>query len=358
MSRGLKPNGSRLPFAEWPEADRAAWQVALMPADPLEPAIGYASRWKPSTRKLIVDGYSSWLAWVAASGKLDPTSTAAARTTRPLVRAYLDELEASELAPYTIALRLQNLGNALRAIAPGHDWSWVNRGAGRIHCRATPTRDRGAILQPAEAVLKLGFDLIHAAEHDRFRTTLERATLYRDGLLIIALLHRPLRSRNFHSIEIGTGLHRRGDRWFLETDASEMKGGRHQEAAWPSLLAEPLDRYIAVHRPVLIACTRKNLPPTNALWISNHGTRMTTHAISFQIRSRTEAEFGKPINPHSFRHLAATTIATADPEGVLDIQAVLGHASPATGEKFYNKAKMVDAGRRYQQTLEFWTDKN
>ena len=273
------------------------------------------------------------------------------------MRAYLDVLEASDLAPYTIALRLQNLGNALRAIAPDQEWGCVLRGADQIHCRAAPTRDRAAILQPAEAVLRLGRDMMHAAEHDRFGTDRDRATLFRDGLIITALVHRPLRSRNFHSLRIGKELHRRGEIWFLEVDKSETKSGNHFEASWPAALVEALERYISVHRPALLACSRKNLPSTDILWISNHGTPMTVSAIAFQAKSRTGAQFGKPINPHSFRHLAATTIATADPEGVADIQGVLGHASPTTGEKYYNKAKMVDAGRRYQQTLDLFDRK-
>jgi integrase len=78
---------------------------------------------------------------------------------------------------------------------------------------------------------------------------------------------------------------------------------------------------------------------------------MTTAAIAVQITSRTEVEFGQPINPHSFRHLTASTIATDNPEGSADIQLVLGHASGRTAEKYYNLAKTIDAGRRYHATL-------
>lgn len=356
MSRGSKPDGSCLRIDEWPEADRVAWRAAQQPRDPLEPKVGYASRWKPSTQKLIEAGYGSWLAWAATAGLLAEGSTAASRTTSAHVRAYLDMLEASGLAPYTIALRMQNLGNALRAIAPDQEWERVLRASGRIHCRATPTRDRAAILQPAEDVLMLGHDMMHAAEHDQFGTARDRATLFRDGLIITVLVHRPLRSRNFHSLRIGKELHRQAETWFLAIDKSETKSGNYFATFWPVALAQAMEHYISVHRPALLASSRKNLPPTDILWISNHGTPMTASAIAFQVKSRTEVHFGKPINPHSFRHLAATTIATANPEGVMDIQGVLGHASPAAGEKYYNKAKMVDAGRRYQQTLDSWGD--
>jgi integrase len=121
-------------------------------------------------------------------------------------------------------------------------------------------------------------------------------------------------------------------------------------------LASKLDRYIEVHRPILLASTRKQRISTNSLWISQHGTSMTTSAIAFQVVGRTETEFGQGINPHSFRHLAATTIATANPEGVSDIQLVLGHTSSRTGEKHYNLAKMVDASRAYQATLALYGD--
>jgi integrase/recombinase XerD len=216
--------------------------------------------------------------------------------------------------------------------------------------------DCRAALRPVEEVLALGMDLMHAAAHDRFRTSRERATLFRDGLMIALLCHRPLRSQNFHDIKIGGQLQRRGSGWWLGIHVSETKGSTPIDCAWPADLGCKLDRYIEVHRPVLLASTRKQPRSTDALWISKHGTAMTTCAIAFQVTSRTEAEFGQAINPHSFRHLTATTIATANPEGATDIQLVLGHTSGRTAEKHYNLAKMVDASRAYQATLALYGD--
>ena len=78
---------------------------------------------------------------------------------------------------------------------------------------------------------------------------------------------------------------------------------------------------------------------------------MGASAIEYQIRRRTEDEFGTAINPHSFRRLTATTVATFDPENVQAAAAVPGHSSLRTTQKHYNKAKMVDAGRRYHDAL-------
>lgn len=58
------------------------------------------------------------------------------------------------------------------------------------------------------------------------------------------------------------------------------------------------------------------------------------------------------MTPHNFRHLAATTIATENPEGVSDIALVLGHASFSTGEAHYNKARQSDALQKLQAGIE------
>jgi hypothetical protein len=191
MSRESKADGCRKRVADWPEADRAAWLAALRPSDLLDSAVGFASRWKPSTQRLIEEGYGHWLGWLDYSAGLDPKSEPAGRASREQVRAYLEMLRNSKLAPYTVAGRLQQLGNALRAIAPDRDWRWLLRGSVRLHSSAKPTRNRAHCLRPADQVRALGFDLMHAADRDRFRTELDRATLFRDGLLIALLVVRP-----------------------------------------------------------------------------------------------------------------------------------------------------------------------
>ncbi len=350
---GARPSYSRsMPVAEWPAADQASWQLALQPADPLDDTLGFASRWRPSTRKVTQDGYGHWLTWLSRRNQLDPASEPAERAGRETVVVYRQEMEKGGLASYTVAGRLQQLGNMLCAIAPGHDWIWINRGASRLRARAEPVRDKTDNLQAADDVLKLGLDLMHAAEHDRFRTSLDRATLFRDGLLLALVVSRPLRRANITAIEIGTQLRRRGEHWWLAFEGAAMKGNRRFECSVPEDLTPKLDRYVEVHRPVLIDCTRKALAPTKALWISKQGTPMTASAIAYQIKARTEEEFGKPISPHAFRRIYATDIATVDPAHATDIGLGLAHAAMKTSERYYNMAKMVNAGNKHQATIE------
>ena len=69
------------------------------------------------------------------------------------------------------------------------------------------------------------------------------------------------------------------------------------------------------------------------------------------ITKRTASWFGSPVNPHSFRHAAATSIAVEDPEHVGIIVRILGHSSLRTAELHYNMATSIEAARRYQKHI-------
>jgi integrase len=78
---------------------------------------------------------------------------------------------------------------------------------------------------------------------------------------------------------------------------------------------------------------------------------MGRNDIGYSVRTRTAQAFGVAISPHNFRHVAASTIAADDPEGVTGIAAVLHHASLKTSEAHYNKARQMEACRQYQSTV-------
>lgn len=347
MGRNRTAEHRCMKLEDWPEADHAAWDAARQPADPFDARVGYANRWRPITQASIEQGYGRWLAWLDLNGELDRGQGPAERVTDERVRAYFEMLRGQGLADYSVAARLQQLGNALTAMAPDKDWKRILRASDRVHADAVPVTNIEAKCQPAEVVLQLGLDMMHAAEKDRFRTATERATLFRDGLIIAFLIHRPLRLSNLTSITIGGRLQRQGDTWSLAFPGSETKGGRPIDLVWPPELSEALERYITVHRDVLMAAGTSQ--PADALWVARGGKPMGSDAIAAQINARTKEEFGTAINPHAFRHIAATTIATHDPEHAANTAAVLSHASLKTTEKHYNKAKQHDAAERVHE---------
>ena len=287
----------RLRLSEWPSDDRKKW-VAAQHRDPLNASTGFATRWKPSTCRLNENGYGFWLGHLDETGQLAPKVPPGARATLPRISAYLTMMQEAQLAPYTVAGRMQQLGNTLRAIAPGQDWSRILRAASRLYATATPVRDKRANMQPPEDILQLAYDMMKAADHDRFRTPRDRATLFRDGLMLALLVHRPLRASNFTGIAIGTHLLRLGDTWTLLFREGKVANAPPLQGPWPESLVDALARYLDVHRMVLLESERRHRAPTQALWISKQGTAMTQSAIDYQLRSRTEEAFGVAINMH------------------------------------------------------------
>src|SRR5579864_3142497 len=70
-----------------------------------------------------------------------------------------------------------------------------------------------------------------------------------------------------------------------------------------------------------------------------------------RIMELTEERLGRAINPHAFRHAAATSIAFADPEHVRITKSILGHGSLAASEEYYNLAQAFEASRRYDEQV-------
>ena len=146
-------------------------------------------------------------------------------------------------------------------------------------------------------------------------------------------------------IQLGKNLHSAGT-WRLSFDSSEMKTGRPIDIPFPSEMTSHLETYLVEYRPLLVGGRT-----SKALWVSTTGEQMSEAVLAHRIKKRTRDEFGTAINPHAFRHLVATTIATYDPENATGIAAILGHASLETSERYYNLAKSVHASERFNETI-------
>jgi site-specific recombinase XerD len=72
---------------------------------------------------------------------------------------------------------------------------------------------------------------------------------------------------------------------------------------------------------------------SDALWLSVYGPPMTDNAIYDRVIARTREGLTQPINPHLFRHCAATCVAIDDPAHVGIASRLLGHLTRQTTEK-------------------------
>lgn len=349
MPRSRTRPGVCLPFETWPEADRRAWKEAVQEPDPFGPA-SVASRWSERSRIKTGKGYSRWLGWCSERG-LDLQQSPADRVTRDTVRAYIDDLRLRN-ADLTVLCRVQELHDALRALAPRDDWSWLRQVQNHLRARARPARDKRASLQPAGELVQLGAALMRTAEMAIDKPLLGRAVLYRDGLIIMFLAYRPLRLSNVGMMRHGHHLFRHSRGYRLSFAAGETKARLPFDAAVPDHLTAAFDRYFQHYRPILLTCgDRRTAAPTDAVWIAETGTAMNPLSIPNRIKKHTRAAFGRHLWTHLFRDCAGTTIAIEDPKHARIISAVLGHNSITTSEKHYNQATSLDASRRYQEII-------
>jgi hypothetical protein len=73
--------------------------------------------------------------------------------------------------------------------------------------------------------------------------------------------------------------------------------------------------------------------------------------IRAQIEKRTRDAFGRPIWPHLFRSIAATSFVDHDPDKVALVPDLLGHGDPQTPHKYYILAEAARAHEAVQAAL-------
>ena len=132
------PDRRGMPVAEWPEADRALWQAALIPGDLLDEGGGRA-RYAPATNYKLAKNYGRWLTWLSRQALLDAPVSPAGRITPERVKAFTAEM-AEVNAMGTILARLQALYEMAQVLDPGRDWRWIRRMESRVRARNVPAR--------------------------------------------------------------------------------------------------------------------------------------------------------------------------------------------------------------------------
>jgi integrase/recombinase XerD len=335
-----------LPFDQWPDRDRAAWQNALADSDPLEEA-GRGAHWRPKTRHTVMTHYGLWLTELIVAGKLDMTASPAVRATRECLDEYVNEMRARGLASITIAGRIRDVREALRVMESGADLSALDHLWLRLQAAAEPSRLKR--LRVVSPVLLLDVAIAEmsrqqkAQSRSRSRWTAGR---YRDALIIAILATRPLRLANLTSMELGKHLTKEEDIYWCRFSGAETKEGEPLEFPMPRVLTSWIDHYLSLHRPLL----RRGMQ-SRRLWIATRSTPMVDNTVYCRVTLVTERLVGRPINPHLFRDCVATFIAEEAPEQVQIIARILGHSSLAAGEEHYNQAGMLSAQKRYLKTL-------
>jgi integrase len=323
--------------------------------DPLDPG-GRAANLAPATRAEIVNSYGRWLNWLRGTGDIDTSVHPASRITPEAVAAYVEELGQLN-APQTVLCRVRSLACAVDVMWPSTPTDWLWAIVRRLKRKAQPLAGKRDRLVQSGALIDLGRRLMAEAESSSEGSASRRAARYRDGLLIAILAARPVRLRNLAGIEVGQHLVRIGADYVLLFAASETKTKVALEYALPPSLTPFIDRYLDYYRLVLREYHRKgrnrasNTPAGRYLWVSTEGSAMTAVAIYDRVVKHTAERLGRRVNPHAFRHCAASSVALLDPGHLLINKSVLGHTTIATSERYYTQARAAEASITYQEWL-------
>ena len=347
--RGKAPERQCLKVEDWPAEDRSTWLAACSPGSLLDDDFGVRSAHARISNAKDAKGYGRWLTHLAFHDAPALELTPGERITGQRVTRYVQRLEEMGLSSQTILDRLQELGAVAKVMRPDGDWRLINRIAAKIRARHKPARDKTYRVLSHQLV-DLGLTLMSSAGENM---STENAIQYRDGLIIGLLALVPLRRRNLTALALGSTLTEIGNRFIISFAEGETKTGSPLELLLPEALIGPLRVYLEKWRPLLCARTgRWTAPAGAALWISKDGSPMTQMAIYDRVKARTQTAFGTAVNPHAFRHAAATTQAIADPANVRIAAPLLGHRTFNTTERYYQQAEGYIAQRTFLDTIE------
>jgi site-specific recombinase XerD len=276
------------------------------------------------TREAYRRDVGAWLAW-CAERELDPL-----HATFIHVNTYARALEATPLAPSTVARKLSGLSswygflvkiNALTANPVG--------GADRPHVSRDHSGTVG--LSPSEVDA-----LLAAAEAD------DGPARLRNQAVLAILADLGLRVGEVVGLDVADLGYERGHRSVRFTG----KGGVKRRRALTPASTAAVETYL-MHRAGVEGAAVADL--SGPLFVTGSGARMDRHAIFRLVRrlaERAAIPAWADLSPHSLRHAFATT-ARAEGVPLEDVQDAMGHADPRTTRRYDRDRHNLDRDPSY-----------
>ena len=337
----INPNSAVMPIALWPEEDRALWLQSLEQDDPFS-EVGKRAHLRSISNHKVEKGYGRYMTCLTRHEPDALNGRACDRINRDRVKLFIADMEAEGNRKMTLLARLQELHSIAVILDPANPFQFIKDFEARIRQRTETSRHAERPFTATDELLSLGLKLMQNAGQQT--TDRLKAIDYRDGLLIALLAMRPMRRKNFAALKLDKNIVQFDGIWRIRLGPEETKTHNRIDVEWPSELVGPLETYLEVHRPILMAKVgRWHKPIDDALWVSGHGSPLTEMAFYQQVTKRTAEAFGKPVNPHAFRHSAASTLACEDPAHVRISATILGHSSFQTTEQYYIMAQQAQA---------------
>jgi site-specific recombinase XerD len=342
--RMVKQEPRLLPLDRWPEADRHAWQLACQPTARLRRG-GAAGKLRPSTRKNYAEQYARFLGFLNRCELLQSNGEPAANVMPDKIEAYLPDLK--YVASTTAHRSMGALRRVAQIIAPDRNFDWLSE-IEKDFAEAACPRSKFDRTVLTEILVESGLILMREAELSRVMTEMDRACVFRNGLMVALLALCPIRRKNFTGLEIGRSFVKIGDRWWIVLAATDTKEKRADERPVDELLTPFIESYLSPHRAVL---ARSDDAPS-ALWLSaKDGTPITASHVTDVISATTLSTVGVAVSPHLFRTAAASSAAIHGGANPYLGAALLHHADPSLTAEHYNRASSLTAAESFRQIV-------
>ena len=339
---GPKPK-LHLPFASWPEIDRQMWNGAIESDDPFDGGSGA----RLAERTL----HKYWMGWRRFLGFLTITDSDALkkrpfdRLTRERVRRFVDHLRETN-TPHSVAIQIDSLYGAARTLMPDKDFVWLRNVKTRLYAVAPRGSTPRSVITSVQLV-DLGMSLMEESEISADKPIpMADAVRYRDGLMIALLAQVPLRPKNGATLEIGRDVINEDGNWSIVIPPEDTKTGTYLDFEIPESIRDEFVTYLRLVRPRMLrrlAC--------KSLWVSPKGGPLSYWAVWPVFARHTAQRLGIRITPHDVRDAAATLWAIARPEQVGISRDLLAHADLRTTNKYYNRAKGIEASRVHSELI-------
>jgi integrase/recombinase XerD len=337
------PTRRSLKVDEWNDIDRDLWRAAAGRTD-FEDELTLVAAWRGTTRTINERGYGRWLTHCHLSGCPSNLSPAK-RVTPDRVNGYLLTMSGQGIKPSTQRNRIGQLAAVISVLAPHHDWKWLKKIQMRLdgQVKARPKRQpltllAGDILPKAEGAL----NRLEVSG----RTDLNTAAEHRNWLMVSMLTLVPLRLHNFAGLSIGHSFRHFQGTWQVDLPAEDVKTKTPLSIQVPAMLTRHIDYYLAQTRPVLLQGAE-----SDRLWISRLARPMSDGSLYAQIVQFTQRALGSKINPHRFRHIAASSLVLSSPDMIEAARALLAHARTATTEQHYILGQSVAVSRQHAELV-------
>lgn len=340
MSHNSVPSRACWPVEKWPVVDQTLWRRAVGGHN-YESDIDVLANWRPTSVQTNREGYGRWINHLSRSGA-DMELPPAERVTLARVQSYLAELRAQGLAPQTRSNRISQLLSVMLVFAPDRDWDWLRQKFNRQEAIAKEARKPAPLTVLSGDVLDRAFDYLKAHRVKQRMTNAEAALEYRNWLMLAMLTLIPLRRENFASLSLKTHFKLRNGEWIIEIPSARAKHKKPTRQPVPKCLDDFIRLYLEEVRPILLAGRT-----TDAFWITNRHTPMASHSVFVCVAAFTSKVFGSAINPHRFRHIAATSTIVANPEQTEEARALLGHSDKKMTQDRYIIAQSLAASRQH-----------